>query len=108
MRISLCIHHLQRKLKRYLSNHVKICRQIKCHSWAPVAYRKGVKQAEHKSQTRDVLFTEKLNEDDYDDIPDDPSSPNSVATDKVTLSLEEEEEEEVTGRSSGEVNTTSV
>uniref|UniRef100_A0A668A9S9 PPFIA binding protein 1a n=1 Tax=Myripristis murdjan TaxID=586833 RepID=A0A668A9S9_9TELE len=40
---------------------------------------------------------EKLNEDDYDDIPDDPSVPVAMEVDQVTLALEGE-----TGRISGE------
>ncbi|XP_071761707.1 liprin-beta-1-like [Centroberyx gerrardi] len=40
---------------------------------------------------------EKLNEDDYDDIPDDPSVPVAMEVDRVILALEGE-----TGRSSGE------
>lgn len=51
-----------------------------------------------------VSSSEKLKEDDYDDIPDDPSVPVvSMEVDQVTLSLVGE-----AGRSSGEVNTTSV
>lgn len=48
-------------------------------------------------------LSEKLKEDDYDDIPDDPSFPVSMEVDQVTLALVGE-----AGRSSGEVNTTSV
>lgn len=47
--------------------------------------------------------SEKLKEDDYDDIPDDPSVPVSMEVDQVALALVGE-----AGRSSGEVNTTSV
>lgn len=43
------------------------------------------------------LVKEKLKEDDYDDIPDDPSLPVAMEVDQVTLALEGE-----TGRSSGE------
>ncbi|CAK6949997.1 liprin-beta-1-like [Scomber scombrus] len=43
------------------------------------------------------LVKEKLKEDDYDDIPDDPSLPVAMEVDQVTLVLEGE-----TGRSSGE------
>ncbi|XP_049892705.1 liprin-beta-1-like isoform X1 [Epinephelus moara] len=43
------------------------------------------------------LVKEKLKEDDYDDIPDDPSLPVSMEVDQVTLALEGE-----AGRSSGE------
>ncbi|XP_030006038.1 liprin-beta-1-like isoform X2 [Sphaeramia orbicularis] len=43
------------------------------------------------------LVKEKLKEDDYDDIPDDPSVPGAMEVDQVTLALEGE-----TGRSSGE------
>lgn len=43
------------------------------------------------------LVKEKLKEDDYDDIPDDPSLPVSMEVDQVTLVLEGE-----AGRSSGE------
>ncbi|XP_037615918.1 liprin-beta-1-like isoform X1 [Sebastes umbrosus] len=43
------------------------------------------------------LVREKLKDDDYDDIPDDPSLPVSMEVDQVTLALEGE-----TGRSSGE------
>lgn len=46
-------------------------------------------------------LSEKPKEDDYDDIPDDPSVPVSMEVDQVTLVGE-------AGRSSGEVNTTSV
>eukprot|EP00064_Thunnus_orientalis_P011655 superscaffoldBa00001702_g11686 len=43
------------------------------------------------------LVKEKLKEDDYDDIPDDPSLPVAMEVDQVTLPLEGE-----AGRSSGE------
>ncbi|XP_056223487.1 liprin-beta-1-like isoform X1 [Seriola aureovittata] len=43
------------------------------------------------------LVKEKLKEDDYDDIPDDPSVPAAMEVDQVTLVLEGE-----AGRSSGE------
>lgn len=45
-------------------------------------------------------LSDKLKEDDYDDIPDDPSLPVSMEVDQVTLALVGE-----AGRSSGEVNT---
>lgn len=48
-------------------------------------------------------LSEKLKEDDYDDIPDDPSVPVSMEVDQVRLALVGE-----AGRSSGEVNTASV
>ena len=50
-----------------------------------------------------IVLSDKLKEDDYDDIPDDPSLPVAMEVDQVTLALEGE-----AGRSSGEVNTTSV
>ncbi|XP_018517547.1 liprin-beta-1 [Lates calcarifer] len=43
------------------------------------------------------MVKEKLKEDDYDDIPDDPSVPGAMEVDQVTLVLEGE-----AGRSSGE------
>ncbi|XP_071358022.1 liprin-beta-1-like isoform X2 [Trachinotus anak] len=43
------------------------------------------------------LVKEKLKEDDYDDIPDDPSVPAAMEVDQVTMALEGE-----AGRSSGE------
>lgn len=46
-------------------------------------------------------LSERSKDDDYDDIPDDPSVPVSMEVDQVRLSGE-------AGRSSGEVNTASV
>lgn len=48
-------------------------------------------------------LSEKLEENDYDDIPEDPSASVSMEMDQVTLVFEGE-----AGRNSGEVNTTSV
>lgn len=48
-------------------------------------------------------LSEKLKENDYDHIADDPSVPVSMEVERVDLVLEGE-----AGRSSGEVNTTSV
>lgn len=48
-------------------------------------------------------FSEKLKEDDYNHITDDPSVPAAMEVDQVTRVLEGE-----AGRSSGEVNKTSV
>lgn len=49
------------------------------------------------------LLSEKLTEEDYADIRDDPSLSASMEVDQLTLELEGE-----AGRSSAEVNTTSV
>ncbi len=66
---------------------------------------------EKLSEKKDKLSSEDLScplsdkskEDDYDDITDDPALPVSMEVDQVTLALVGE-----AGRSSGEVNTTSV
>ncbi|XP_059182266.1 liprin-beta-1 [Centropristis striata] len=58
---------------------------------------KGLEESLTKSLKVQELIKEKLKEDDYDDIPDDPSLPVSMEVDQVTLVLEGE-----AGRSSGE------
>lgn len=55
------------------------------------------------TQSSPCPLSEKLKEDDYDHIPDDPSVAAAMEVDQVTVVLEGE-----AGRSSGEVNTTSV
>lgn len=58
---------------------------------------KELEESLTKSNKVQELIKEKLKEDDYDDIPDDPSLPVSMEVDQVTLALEGE-----AGRSSGE------
>lgn len=50
-----------------------------------------------------TVLLDKLRDDDYDDIPDDPSGSVSMEVDQVTLALVGG-----AGRSSGEVNKASV
>lgn len=50
-----------------------------------------------------TALSEKLNEDDYHDIPDDPLVSAAMEVDQVTVELEGE-----AGRGLGEVNTTSI
>ncbi|KAM7378405.1 hypothetical protein PAMA_013355 [Pampus argenteus] len=58
---------------------------------------KELEESLRKCKTVQELVKEKLKEDDYDDIPDDPSLPVAMEVDQVTVVLEGE-----TGRSSGE------
>ncbi|XP_026182251.1 liprin-beta-1-like isoform X2 [Mastacembelus armatus] len=56
-----------------------------------------IKELESLIKCKKVLVKEETKEDDYDDIPDDPSVPAAAEVDQVTVVLEGE-----TGRSSGE------
>ncbi|KAM7367258.1 hypothetical protein PAMP_015173 [Pampus punctatissimus] len=58
---------------------------------------KELEESLRKCKKVQELVKEKLKEDDYDDIPDDPSLPVAMEVDQVTVVLEGE-----TGRSSGE------
>ncbi|XP_041637259.1 liprin-beta-1 [Cheilinus undulatus] len=58
---------------------------------------KELEESLTKSKNVQELVKEKLKEDDYDDIPDDPSLPVSMEVDQVTVALVGE-----AGRSSGE------
>ncbi|CAJ1054661.1 liprin-beta-1 [Xyrichtys novacula] len=58
---------------------------------------KELEESLTKSKNVQEMVKEKLKEDDYDDIPDDPSLPVSMEVDQVTLALMGE-----AGRSSGE------